>query len=38
MQKEFNEQNEREIQENNKKIEDLDDELKRALEESKKDY
>ena len=38
MQREFNEQNEREIQENNKKIEDLDDELKRALEESKKDY
>jgi len=38
MQKEFNEQNEREIKENNEKIEDLDDELKKALEESKKDY
>ena len=38
MQKEFNEQNEREIKKNNEKIEDLDDELKKALEESKKDY
>ena len=38
MQKEFNEQNEREIKRNNEKIEDLDDELKKALEESKKDY
>jgi len=38
MQKEFNEQNLREIQKNNENIVDMDDDLKRALEESKKDY